>query len=121
MAYLDEEGFLYITGRLKDVIVSGGVKIFPQEVEDVLMRHPAVVEAAVIGVPDAEYGERVLAVCETRSGALPHDLMSFLKQTLSGYKRPREIHFVEALPRNEAGKVLKIQLRQTFSRKGRQT
>ncbi|MBA3772753.1 MAG: long-chain-fatty-acid--CoA ligase [Ramlibacter sp.] len=90
------------------------MKIFPREVEDVLTRHPAVLDAAVIGVPDAEFGERVLAVCELKFPVEPGELQGFLKRSLSGYKCPREFHFIDSLPRNDAGKVLKAHLRRTY-------
>lgn len=114
IAMVDSDGYLSITGRLKDVIVSGGVKIFPRDVEDVLTRHPAVLEAAVIGVPDSEFGERVVAICETSRAVEVGELHTFARNNLSGFKLPRDIRLVDALPRNDAGKVLKARLRQVF-------
>lgn len=117
IGYVDAAGYLYITGRKKDVIVSGGVKVFPREIEDVLERHESVLAAAVIGVPDAEFGERVVAVCEARPGYMPsdQDIQLMMDGLLSGYKRPRYVHFVQKLPRNDLGKILKEQLRKQFA------
>jgi acyl-CoA synthetase (AMP-forming)/AMP-acid ligase II len=113
---LDEEGFLYVQDRTKDMIVSGGENVYPREVEDVLYRHPAVAEAAVIGVPDAKWGEAVKAVVVLKGGeaADAEELISFCDGQLAGYKRPRSVDFLEALPRNPSGKVLKRELREKY-------
>jgi acyl-CoA synthetase (AMP-forming)/AMP-acid ligase II len=109
----DAEGFLYIIDRKKDIIVSGGENISSREVEDVLHVHPAVREAAVIGVPDAKWGEAVCAVVVLRDGehATPAELVDLVRDHLAGYKKPRHVLFVDALPRNPSGKVLKQELR----------
>jgi long-chain acyl-CoA synthetase len=114
--YLDEDGFLYVTDRIKDVIVSGGVNIYPAEIEDVLISHPGVVDAAVIGVPNTEFGEQVMAFCETRQGADPtvEELIAFCRERLTAYKAPKSIRFVADLPRNASGKVMKNALRDQF-------
>jgi long-chain acyl-CoA synthetase len=114
--YLDEDGFLYVTDRIKDVIVSGGVNIYPAEIEDVLISHPGVADAAVIGVPNTEFGEQVMAFCETRQGADPtvEELIAFCRERLTAYKAPKSIRFVADLPRNASGKVMKNALRDQF-------
>ncbi|MBX9939494.1 MAG: AMP-binding protein [Candidatus Obscuribacterales bacterium] len=109
LGYLDAEGYLYIVGRSKELIVRGGMNIYPREIEEVLLRLPAVAECAVVGVPDRYMGERVKACIVLRSGAsLSEDeIKSFCKAHLADYKMPRTIEFLERLPRNSTGKVLK--------------
>jgi fatty-acyl-CoA synthase len=115
---LDADGFLFIQDRVKDMIVSGGENIYPREVEEVLFRHPAVADAAVIGVPDEQFGEAVKAVVVLRDGAsaTAEDIMEFSRGRLGGYKRPRSVDFVGVLPRNPSGKVLKRELREPYWR-----
>lgn len=115
VARLDAEGYVYLCDRKKDMVVSGGTNIYPREVEMVLQEHPAVVEAAVIGVPDEKWGEALLAVCVCR-GTPPAaaDLVAFCRGRLGGYKVPRQFEFVAALPRNPSGKVLKRVLREPY-------
>jgi acyl-CoA synthetase (AMP-forming)/AMP-acid ligase II len=118
LGYLDDGGFLFLTGRAQDLIVSGGVNVYPAEVEAVLLTHPAVRDGAVIGVPDAEFGERVVAVVEPGPGA-PADLAALLdahcRRSLAGFKVPRGYHLVDALPREATGKLRKDALRECFS------
>lgn len=113
VGYLDEEGYLYICDRLKDMVISGGENVYPAEVESVLFDHPAIVEVAVIGLPDEKWGEAVTAVAAlTPTGSLSLDeLREFAEAKLARYKLPLRLHLVDALPRNPAGKVLKFQLR----------
>ncbi len=121
--YLDEDGYLYIHDRVKDMIVSGGENIYPAEVESVLMAHPGVADAAVIGVPDEKWGETVKAIvvpapaapCETGSGALDDAaLLEFCRARLAHYKCPTSVDWAEALPRNPSGKILKRELREPY-------
>ncbi|HYW03649.1 MAG TPA: AMP-binding protein [Gammaproteobacteria bacterium] len=118
LARRDEEGYLYIVDRKKDMIISGGVNVYPREIEEHLLRHPGVAEAAVIGVPDEYWGEAVRACVVRRPGAdvTAGQLMAHCEGHLARYKLPRVIAFVDELPRNAAGKVLKRQLRDTFER-----
>jgi len=113
-AYFDEEGFFYICDRLKDMVISGGENVYPAEVEAVLYEHPAVAEAAVIGAPDATWGERVVAVLAFKPGqALTLDeVQAHCHHRLARYKQPRELRVLAALPRNANGKVDKVALRQ---------
>ena len=113
---LDEEGYLYIQDRVKDMIVSGGENIYPRIVEEVLFKHPAVAEVAVIGVPDEEWGERIKAIVVLRSGmtATAEEIMDFCRGKLGGFERPRSVDFVHALPRTPSGKVLKRVLREPY-------
>ena len=114
---MDEEGFLYVQDRIKDMIVSGGENVYPREIEDVLFTHPAVADAAVIGVPDEEWGETVKAVVVCREGGesvTEEEIVEFCGDRLAGFKRPRSVDFVDVLPRNPSGKVLKRQLREPY-------
>jgi long-chain acyl-CoA synthetase len=113
---IDDEGFLYILDRKKDMIIAGGVNIYPAEIEDVLRKHPAVLDAAVFGIPHPEWGEEVKAVVECKDGrALSEpELLAFVADELAGYKRPRSIDFVGEIPRNAAGKPLKAQMRAPY-------
>jgi acyl-CoA synthetase (AMP-forming)/AMP-acid ligase II len=113
---LDERGLLYVQDRVKDMIVSGGENIYPREIEDVLFQHPAVADAAVIGVPDEAWGEAVKAIVVLRQGAsaTEAEIIEFFRDKLAGYKRPRSVEFAEALPRNPTGKVLKRELREPY-------
>jgi long-chain acyl-CoA synthetase len=116
VGYLDADGYLYITDRSRDLIISGGVNIYPAEVEAVLLRHPAILDVAVIGIPDDEYGEQVKAYCELKPGqpVATDELASFAARELASYKLPKSIEFVTELPRNTMGKVLKRDLRDPF-------
>jgi long-chain acyl-CoA synthetase len=97
---LDEDGYLYIVDRIKDLIIRGGYNVFPRDVEDVLMRHPEVVGAAVVGRPDEKYGEEVVAFVQLREEAMvtPPDLIEFSRRRLSAVKYPREVRLIDAIP-----------------------
>ena len=120
LAYQDEDGYIYLAGRAKDFIKRGGEMISPDEVEQALLSHPAVAEAAVIGVPDLEWGEEVRALVvrrqeEEESGEVTEErLIEHCRQRLASFKRPRSVVFVDELPKNAMGKVLKRDLRQTY-------
>jgi long-chain acyl-CoA synthetase len=116
VAWIDEEGFVHICDRLRDMVISGGVNIYPAEIEDVLHRHPAVQDVAVFGVPDDAWGERLHAAVEPRPGTTvtADELIDFARRHLAGYKVPREIAFHASLPRDAAGKLLKRVLREPF-------
>ncbi|RFC70092.1 long-chain-fatty-acid--CoA ligase [Streptomyces sp. AcE210] len=112
--YLDGDGYLFLTDRIKDMIVSGGENVYPAEVESALAEHPAVSEAAVVGVPHEKWGEAVTAVVVLRRGTdAPgeQELIDFTRERIASYKKPHRVHVVEALPRNPNGKVLKRVLR----------
>jgi malonyl-CoA/methylmalonyl-CoA synthetase len=106
----DPDGYLRIVGRRKELIISGGYNVYPREVEDVLRSHPAVRDAAVVGRPDPEWGERVTAFVEA-DGVDERELLELAAGQLAPYKRPRAVVFVDALPRNALGKVVKGELR----------
>jgi acyl-CoA synthetase (AMP-forming)/AMP-acid ligase II len=112
---LDAGGRLFVEGRDDEMIVSGGENVFPKEVEDLLARHEAIAEAAAVGVPDKEFGQRLLGFVVLRPGAeaTEDDLKGYIKLNLARYKVPREIRFIDELPRNATGKVLKRELKQT--------
>lgn len=111
MGRLDEDGYLYIVERKKDLIIRGGFNIYPRDVEEVLNRHPAVIESAVIGVPSQRMGEEVKAFVVTRSPVEAETLMEYCRESLANYKTPSQIEFVSALPRNIVGKIDKKELR----------
>jgi acyl-CoA synthetase (AMP-forming)/AMP-acid ligase II len=111
LGHIDDAGRLFIDGRDDDMIVSGGENIYPREVEDALLSHPAVADAAVVGVPDERFGEALVAHVVHRDGGVPADeLRAYLKQRLAGYKVPREVVVHGSLPRNETGKVVRTEL-----------
>lgn len=110
VGHLDDDGRLFVDGRDDDMIVSGGENVFPQEVEDTLARHDSVREVAVIGVEDAKFGQRLKAFVVGNGEVSEESLKTHVKQNLAGYKVPREIVFVDELPRSEQGKVLKREL-----------
>jgi acyl-CoA synthetase (AMP-forming)/AMP-acid ligase II len=113
IGYLDEDGYLYLTGRAKDLIIRGGENIAPTEIEAILEQHPAVEEAVVIGAPSEEWGEQVEAVVVLRRGRAvsAEELREYCRSRLASFKVPEYIDFVADLPRNSLGKVLKAELR----------
>ena len=116
MGYYDEDGYIYIADRKKDMIISGGENVYPREVEEILYQHPAVLEAAVIGIPDPYWVEKVHAVVATKKGAntTAEELIAFCKKHLAGYKAPKGVELVDSLPKNPAGKILKRELREKY-------
>jgi fatty-acyl-CoA synthase len=113
---LDEERFLYIVDRKKDMIITGGENVYPREVEEVLYKHPKVAESAVIGVPDAKWGEAIKAVIALKAGetATEDEVIGFCREHIAGFKCPKSVDFVDALPKNPAGKILKRELRERY-------
>jgi acyl-CoA synthetase (AMP-forming)/AMP-acid ligase II len=116
MGYADEDGFIYLADRKKDMIVSGGENIYSREVEEALMAHSSVADAAVIGVPDARWGEAVKAVVVKKEGATigAEALTTHCRALIAGYKCPKSIEFVAALPRLPSGKINKVALRDQY-------
>jgi acyl-CoA synthetase (AMP-forming)/AMP-acid ligase II len=114
--YMDEEGYVFVVDRIKDMIVTGGENVYSVEVENALAKHPAVAQCAVIGIPDSEWGERVHAVVVLAPGqvATADDLGAHCKTLIANYKVPRSAEFVEALPVSGAGKILKRELRKPY-------
>jgi acyl-CoA synthetase (AMP-forming)/AMP-acid ligase II len=116
LGYYDEKGFIYIVDRKKDMIVSGGENVYSREVEDVLYLHPAIAEAAVVGVPDPVWVERVHAVVVLKQGAdaTTDDVIAFCKEHLASYKTPKSLEFINSLPKNPQGKILKKEIRKKY-------
>jgi long-chain acyl-CoA synthetase len=114
IGYLDADGYLFITDRLKDMIISGGANIYPAEVEAVLFNHPAVGDATVIGVPDPHWGEKVKAIVEPRAATSEAEIIAFCREHLAHYKCPASVEFVDKLPRDPNGKVRKRELREAY-------
>jgi long-chain acyl-CoA synthetase len=112
LGYIDEDGYLFIVSRKKELIVRGGYNVYPSEIEDVLQSHPAVAEAAVIGIPDERLGEEVMAVVRLRADwpVVAAELIAYCRERLAAYKYPRVIEFRDDLPKNTIGKVLKREL-----------
>ncbi len=119
MGYFDPDGYLFLTGRTAELIISGGVNIYPAEIDEVLLRHPAVLDCATVGVPDPEWGEAVRAVVQLRPGHDPSDglaetLRAFCREHLAGYKCPREIDWTDDLPRLPTGKIVRRKVRERY-------
>jgi long-chain acyl-CoA synthetase len=116
---VDEEGYLFITGRSAECVISGGVNIYPQEIDDVLLTHPDVADVACVGVPHADLGEQVKAVVQLATGAVASDakalqLIEFVQPLIARQKWPRSVDFVDEIPRSAAGKVYRRQLRDSY-------
>ncbi len=113
MGYLDSDGYLFLTDRKSDMVISGGVNIYPREIEDVLLLHPAVADCAVYGKPDPRWGESLVAMIQPRAGAVleEDEVVGWCRERLADYKRPRAVIFVDLLPRDPNGKVAKHRLR----------
>ncbi|MBF8267094.1 MAG: acyl-CoA synthetase (AMP-forming)/AMP-acid ligase [Dehalococcoidia bacterium] len=118
LGYWDEEGYIFLSGRAKDFLKRGGEMIAPEEVEQIIMSHPAVDEAAIIGIPDVEWGERVRAIVVKKSGAqlTAKDVIEHCRPRMAGFKRPEDVVFIDELPRNPMGKVLKRVLREEYTK-----
>ena len=114
VARLDEDGYLYIVDRKKDLILRGGFNIYPRDLEELISRHPAVAEVAVVGVPSERMGEEVVAVVVRNpdTDITEEELLAFCQERLAKYKTPRKVVFMEAMPRNGVGKILKKSLRE---------
>jgi acyl-CoA synthetase (AMP-forming)/AMP-acid ligase II len=113
---MDEDGYIYLAGRSDDMIIRGGENISPAEVESVLYSNPKIEEAAIIGIPDPKWGQvpRAIVALKKREAATPEEIMEYCKSELAGFKRPKSIIFVDSLPRNQMGKVLKNELREKY-------
>jgi len=113
---VDEAGFIYIVDRKKDMIITGGENVYPAEVENVLYKHPAVLQAAVIGTPDAKWGEAVTAliVCREETAAAEEEIQAFCRESVARYKVPKKVIFVDSLPLSASGKILKYRLREEY-------
>lgn len=111
---LDDDGYVYVEDRLKDMIITGGENVYGPEVESVLIEHPAVTDAAAIGVPDDFWGESVKAIVVTTGEVSGDDIVEVGRRQAASYKCPRTVDFVAELPRNASGKILKTQLRQPY-------
>ncbi|HLK24537.1 MAG TPA: AMP-binding protein [Caulobacteraceae bacterium] len=119
MGYVDEDGYLFLTGRTAECIISGGVNIYPQEIDNELVKHPAVKDVCTVGVPNDEWGEEVKAVVALHPGfeaspKMAKELLEFIRPSLAGYKMPRSVDFVDEVPRSEAGKVQRRQVRAPY-------
>src|SRR6185369_1616429 len=119
VGYMDEDGYIFLTDRSANLIISGGVNIYPAEVDAVLLEHPSVRDAATIGVPNEEWGEEVKAVVELADGVAPSaalavELIALCRARLAHYKCPRSVDFVDALPRHDNGKLYKRLLRERY-------
>ena len=116
IGYIDDDGFVFITDRFSDMVVSGGVNIYPAEVEQVLERHAGVADVACVGLPDDEMGERLVALVQLAPDAAedPQSLLAWCRESLAGYKCPKEFRFVDEIPRNAMGKIDKRALRSSL-------
>lgn len=116
LGFMDEEGYLFLQDRSKDMLISGGENIYPREIEDVILRHPAVYEVAVIGVPDEKWGEAIKAIVSLKKGmkASEEEIINFCKENIASYKKPKTVEFVGGLPKSSYGKILKRELREKY-------
>jgi long-chain acyl-CoA synthetase len=116
MGYLDADNYLYIVDRKTDMVISGGVNIYPAEIEEIIHEHPAVLDVAVIGVPNDDWGEELKAVVQLKPGAQASadDIIDFCRTRVADYKRPRSVDFVDEVPRNPSGKLLKREIRAPY-------
>jgi acyl-CoA synthetase (AMP-forming)/AMP-acid ligase II len=114
----DEDGYMYVVERKNDMIISGGVNVYPREIEEVLYRHPAVSEASVIGLPDEHWGEVVKAVIVLNEGVQVSEaeIIEFCGKNLAGFKKPKTVDFWKALPKSPQGKILKKEIRTYYER-----
>jgi fatty-acyl-CoA synthase len=117
LATIDQDGYITIVDRKKDMIISGGENVYSVEVEQVLNSHPQVLEAATIGVPDEKWGEMVAAIIVSKNGEPidEEEVQRYCKDRLAGYKIPKKFFYSDVLPRNASGKILKYQLRESFN------
>jgi long-chain acyl-CoA synthetase len=116
VGYLDRDGYLFLCDRKRDMVISGGVNIYPVEIENVLIAMPGVRDCAVFGIPDDEFGERLCACIEPEPGAKlsPADVQAYLRERLANFKAPKKIEFLDALPREATGKIFKRKLREPY-------
>jgi long-chain acyl-CoA synthetase len=119
MGYVDEDGFLFLTGRSAEVIISGGVNIYPAEIDQEILQHPSVKDVATVGVPNKDWGEEVKAVVQLNEGyepgeALAKDILDFVGARLAAYKRPRSVDFADDLPRLTTGKIVRRTVRDRY-------
>jgi acyl-CoA synthetase (AMP-forming)/AMP-acid ligase II len=116
MGRMDEEGYVYILDRKKDIIVSGAENISARDVENVILAHPAVQECAVIGVPSEKWGEEVKAIVVSRQGmtVTPEEIIEYCRDKMAGFKRPKSAEIWQELPKNPSGKILKREIRQRY-------
>jgi acyl-CoA synthetase (AMP-forming)/AMP-acid ligase II len=120
IGFLDDDNFLHIVDRAKDMVITGGFNVYSTEVEQALMQHPAVQDCAVVGLPDDKWGERVTAVVELRGHdeVAPEELVAFVKERIGGVKAPKQVEVWPDLPRSKVGKVLKTEIKDTLARSG---
>ena len=120
LGHMDEEGFVYITGRASDMYISGGSNVYPREAEEKILTHPAVAEVAILGVPDSTWGEVGVAVCVLRPDATLHerDLLAWLEGKVARYKLPKRVFFWDALPKSGYGKITKKDVRAELEARG---
>jgi acyl-CoA synthetase (AMP-forming)/AMP-acid ligase II len=120
LGYMDQEGFLYITGRVSDMYISGGSNIYPREIEEKILTHPAIAEVAVVGVPDPKWGEVGIALCVLCPGAeiSETDLLEWIASRVARYKLPKRVFFWDELPKSGYGKIPKQLLKQELERRG---
>jgi acyl-CoA synthetase (AMP-forming)/AMP-acid ligase II len=116
LGMMDDKGYIYIMDRKRDMIISGGINIYPREIEEVILRHPAVYEVAVVGVPDPVWGESIKAIVVLRDGTktTEEEIIDFCKENIASFKKPKSVEFVDSLPKSAYGKILKREIREKY-------
>ncbi|MFN8772416.1 MAG: AMP-binding enzyme [bacterium] len=116
VGYLDADGFVFVTGRIKELIIKGGENIAPREIDEALLRHPCVLEAAAVGIPDANYGQEILACVVAKPGmaVTAEELLAFCRGELGPYKTPKRVVLVDDLPKGPSGKVQRLRLSELY-------
>jgi len=114
--YLDDDGYVFIHDRVKDMIITGGENVYPAEVENAIFGHPGVADVAVIGIPDERWGEAVKAVVVRKAGAdpTPAEIIAWARERIAAFKAPKSVDYIDALPRNASGKILRRELREGY-------
>jgi len=114
LGYMDEDGFVFVTGRIKELIIKGGENIAPREIDDVLYTHPAILEAAAVGIPDDQYGEEIMCCCVLKPDCIctEEEIREYCRERLGNFKTPKFVRLVDDIPKGPSGKIQRLKLRE---------